>query len=69
MDIDLTGLTVTELVLLRARASAEIDRRTILDETPEQVAGLVSRYAAAGGNPADLFDTVTAATAPTPEGA
>lgn len=62
MDIDLTGLTVTELVLLRARVSAELDRRTILDETPREVAGLVTRYTAAGGNPTDLFDTVTATT-------
>lgn len=54
MDIDLTALSVTDLVSLRARVSAEIERQTILENTPREVRELATRYTDVGGDPADL---------------
>lgn len=59
MDIDLSGMTVNELINLRGRVAAEIERQTILAETPVQVGQLASRYRSVGGDPAVLRDALT----------
>lgn len=50
-DLDLSVLSLEELINLRGRVTAEISRKQILYDTPVKVGELASQYASAGGDP------------------